>query len=189
MRGDPDWIRTSGPQIRNLMLYPAELRDLTHVRRLNSPPADRSRSRMTFQLHLAPIKLPVFACQYPKLVSRQPGPPTREFRNSVRPRRQMENDTHTVCLTPRCPAPARVPSHPGGRGSRPVRQSPAIRSSASTRHIRQSERASGLNHRHPRSGLWPLRSACPAAHQRRTGPPKQYRAVRELAASVALYAA
>lgn len=24
--GDPDWIRTSGPQIRNLMLYPAELR-------------------------------------------------------------------------------------------------------------------------------------------------------------------
>ena len=26
-RGDPDWIRTSDPQIRNLMLYPAELRD------------------------------------------------------------------------------------------------------------------------------------------------------------------
>ena len=26
MRGAPDWIRTSGPQIRNLMLYPAELR-------------------------------------------------------------------------------------------------------------------------------------------------------------------
>ena len=25
-RGAPDWIRTSGPQIRNLMLYPAELR-------------------------------------------------------------------------------------------------------------------------------------------------------------------
>lgn len=25
--GDPDWIRTSDPQIRNLMLYPAELRD------------------------------------------------------------------------------------------------------------------------------------------------------------------
>lgn len=24
--GAPDWIRTSGPQIRNLMLYPAELR-------------------------------------------------------------------------------------------------------------------------------------------------------------------
>ena len=24
--GDPGWIRTSGPQIRNLMLYPAELR-------------------------------------------------------------------------------------------------------------------------------------------------------------------
>lgn len=159
MRGDPDWIRTSGPQIRNLMLYPAELRDLTHVRRLNSPPADRSRSRMPFQLHLAPIKLPVFACQYPKPVLRQPGPPTREFRNSVRPRRQMENDTHTVCLTPRCPAPALVPSYP-----------------------------SGLNHRHPRSGLWPLRSACPAAHQRQTGPPKQYRAVRELAAPVALYA-
>jgi hypothetical protein len=26
--GAPDWIRTSGPQIRNLMLYPAELRVL-----------------------------------------------------------------------------------------------------------------------------------------------------------------
>lgn len=26
MGGAPDWIRTSGPQIRNLMLYPAELR-------------------------------------------------------------------------------------------------------------------------------------------------------------------
>ena len=25
--GDPDWIRTSDPQIRNLMLYPTELRD------------------------------------------------------------------------------------------------------------------------------------------------------------------
>ncbi len=24
--GAPDWIRTSGPQIRNLMLYPTELR-------------------------------------------------------------------------------------------------------------------------------------------------------------------
>ena len=25
--GDPEWIRTTDPQIRNLMLYPAELRD------------------------------------------------------------------------------------------------------------------------------------------------------------------
>lgn len=25
--GDPGWIRTTDPQIRNLMLYPAELRD------------------------------------------------------------------------------------------------------------------------------------------------------------------
>ena len=25
--GDPDWIRTSGLQIRNLSLYPTELRD------------------------------------------------------------------------------------------------------------------------------------------------------------------
>ncbi len=25
--GDPEWIRTTGLQIRNLMLYPTELRD------------------------------------------------------------------------------------------------------------------------------------------------------------------
>ncbi len=25
--GDPEWIRTTGPQIRNLVLYPTELRD------------------------------------------------------------------------------------------------------------------------------------------------------------------
>jgi hypothetical protein len=24
---DPDWIRTNGPQLRRLLLYPAELRD------------------------------------------------------------------------------------------------------------------------------------------------------------------
>lgn len=30
--GDPGWIRTTGPQIRNLVLYPTELRDhLCHL--------------------------------------------------------------------------------------------------------------------------------------------------------------
>ena len=27
-RSDPDWIRTNDPQLRRLMLYPAELQDL-----------------------------------------------------------------------------------------------------------------------------------------------------------------
>src|SRR5688572_29368524 len=31
MLGGPDWIRTSGPQFRKLMLYPTELRDLANV--------------------------------------------------------------------------------------------------------------------------------------------------------------
>jgi hypothetical protein len=35
--GAPDWIRTSGPQIRNLMLYPAELR--VHNALLGAPGA------------------------------------------------------------------------------------------------------------------------------------------------------
>jgi hypothetical protein len=26
-KSDPDWIRTNGPQLRRLLLYPAELRD------------------------------------------------------------------------------------------------------------------------------------------------------------------
>ena len=29
--GGPDWIRTSGPQFRKLMLYPTELRDLSGI--------------------------------------------------------------------------------------------------------------------------------------------------------------
>ncbi len=28
---DPDWIRTNGPQLRRLLLYPAELRDHTQI--------------------------------------------------------------------------------------------------------------------------------------------------------------